>query len=342
MSKVVVTGGASFIGSHLVERLLKKGDEVWVLDDLSSGSIENLANIWTDISFSQLDLKDPTQARKSIPAGTDIIYHLAADHGGRGYVAARQVACSSNFALDRNVFEAAIDRGVPKVIFASSGCIYPMFLQGDPNEVLYLNEKDAGPPYDPDGLYGWAKMAAELTLTEMFKEVGIKSVSCRFFTVYGPRGKENHAVMAFIARTFIKQDPFVLWGDGSALRNWTYVDDIAEGMLRSSDLAETEGNFAINLGTMDRISVLEGVSTVIRTAQDYAYSNTYTPELIFEKNKPVGPLNRIADNEKMVRLLDLEPVLFVEGVERTLEWYFSTKDRNYIKENLERLLIERR
>src|SRR5438045_7362557 len=98
----------------------------------------------------------------------------------------------------------------------------------------------------------------ELCLQAYPSERGLKSVSCRFFTVYGERGVENHAVMAMIARAFIGQDPFEVWGDGSQIRNWTYVGDIAAGMIAAAE-SDVEDGTAINLGTMERTRVLDAV-----------------------------------------------------------------------------------
>jgi nucleoside-diphosphate-sugar epimerase len=335
-SNIVVTGGASFIGSHLVEKLLERGDTVRVLDNFSSGSEENLSHLpLSSLTISTYELLGRFTPR--LFEGVDIVYHLAADHGGRGYVETQQAACSANFEIDQKIFRFCQQAGVPKVIFASSGCIYPMNLQFDLDEIRYLKEEDAGPPYDPDGLYGWAKMAGELTLKRMCEESDgkMKGASCRFFTVYGPRGKENHAVIAFIARSFIGQDPFEIWGDGTAVRNWTYVDDIVDGMIASESLADKHGYDAINLGTMERTSVVEAVEYVNSLAG-------YKPEFKFLKDMPVGPLNRIANNTRMVSELGLAPVPFREGVKRTWEWYSQTKDRDAVAADLDRLLIARK
>ena len=113
--------------------------------------------------------------------------------------------------------------------------VYPNGLQADPSQVLYLGEDMVGPPYDADNMYGWAKLMAEMTLRAYYKDWGMKSACCRYFTVYGPRGVENHAVIAMIARAYIGQDPFVVWGTGEQIRNWTYVDDIVEGTIRAAE-----------------------------------------------------------------------------------------------------------
>lgn len=344
MSKVLVTGGASFIGSHLVETLVKRGDEVWVVDDLSSGDLENLTGVWADLQFIEKDLRDPYDALAATPKGLDTVFHLAADHGGRGYVELRQVACAINFVLDQNVFRAALEREVPKIVFASSGCIYPMYKQTSAKEMLYLRESEAGPPYDPDGLYGLAKLSGELLLREITKEYGTKTASCRFFTVYGPRGKENHAVIAMIARAFIKQDPFEIWGDGTQVRNWTHVDDIVEGLLASEALldAGAQDNLELNIGTTERTSVLQAAQMIVEAAQSHAGWAGYNPKFSFDTAKPTGPLNRVADNSRLLELTGHQMKPFYFGVAEVLEWYFATKDRDYVEEHLEELLIERK
>ncbi|MGH9196728.1 MAG: NAD-dependent epimerase/dehydratase family protein, partial [Acidimicrobiia bacterium] len=191
---VLVTGGASFIGSNLVEKLLHAGAKVRVVDDLSSGRKGNLSHVKDDIELVVTNLLDPSAAT-DVSKNQEVVFHLAADHGGRGYVDLHQSACATNMALDQNLFAAALASKVDKFVFASSGCIYPINIQNDLGEELYLTEEMAGPPYDPDGMYGWAKLGGELTLKALHKEKGLASASCRYFTVYGPRGIENHAVM---------------------------------------------------------------------------------------------------------------------------------------------------
>src|SRR5438046_8396758 len=155
---VLVTGGASFIGSHLDARLVDRGARVRVVDDLSSGRVENLRRYWEHggIEFHNSDLLEPGSAEKALDE-ISVVFHLAADHGGRGYVDLHQAACAINLVLDGLLFRACVKENVGKVVFASSGCIYPNYIQSDPKEILYLTEDKAGPPYDADNLYGWAK-----------------------------------------------------------------------------------------------------------------------------------------------------------------------------------------
>src|SRR5215471_20841726 len=196
--RILVTGGASFIGLHLVDRLVERGAvRIRVVDDLSSGRIENLRQHLQSGSVELVcdDLLLPGAAEGAVK-DIDVVFHLAAIHGGRGYVELHQAECAKNLALDGTLIKAAQEAGVEKFVFASSGCVYPNHLQQDVGEELYLTEEMAGPPYDSDGMYGWAKLMAELTLKAYYECYGMRSASCRFFTVYGEHGVENHAVMA--------------------------------------------------------------------------------------------------------------------------------------------------
>jgi nucleoside-diphosphate-sugar epimerase len=231
------------------------------------------------------------------------------------------------------MFRACLQENVEKVVFASSGCIYPNYIQRDPNEILYLTEDKAGPPYDADNLYGWAKLMAEMTLQAYHRDYGLKAASCRYFTVYGPRGHENHAVIAMIARSFVRQNPFVVWGNGEQIRNWTHVDDIVSGTICTAEVIN-DGT-AVNLGTMERTRVLDAAHEVLRYTGHKAAIELH-PEM------PTGPMNRVADNSLAKRLLGWEPkVNFMSGLRSTIDWYFSTKDRKKVAAELETLLTER-
>jgi len=165
------------------------------------------------------------------------------------------------------------------------------------------------------------------------REGKMKSVSCRYFTVYGPRGVENHAVIAMIARAFIQENPFVVWGTGEQVRNWTYVDDIIRGTILAAE--RLDDGTAVNLGTMERIRVLDAAEGILRMTGHNA-------SIEFHPDMPTGPYNRVASNRLAKRLLDWEPRIgFWEGLRRTIDWYFATKNRASIEADLGHLLIER-
>ena len=332
--EVLVTGGASFIGSHLVDALVNLGARVRVVDDLSSGRLENIRHHVDNgnVTVINADLKDPDVARKAVD-GMSIVFHLAADHGGRGYVDLHQAACATNLVLDGIVFRSCCEQKVEKLIYASSGCVYPNHLQTDPGKLQYLTEDMVGPPYDADNMYGWAKLMGEMTLRSAYHDWGMKAASCRYFTVYGERGHENHAVIAMIARAFVGQNPFVVWGTGEQIRNWTHVSDIVRGTILAAE--KIDDGTAVNLGTMERTRVIDAVKEVLRYTGHRA-------EIELHPEMPIGPLNRVADNAMARKLLGWEPqVKFIDGLRRTTDWYFSTKDRKQVRAILERRLTER-
>jgi len=333
--RVLVTGGASFIGSHVVEKLIERGTKkIRVVDDLSSGKLENIQK-YIDAGQVEFTKGDLLKEAVSISAvqNIDTIFHLAADHGGRGYVDLHQVACATNLALDNLLYQNAHKAGVEQIVFASSGCVYPNYIQTDTSKELYLTEDIVGPPYDADHMYGWAKLMSELTLQSYVREKKMKTASLRYFTVYGERGKEDHAVMAMIARAFVKHSPFTVWGTGEQIRNWTYVKDIAEGTLLAAE--KIADGTAINLGTMERIKVIDCAKKVLEYTGHKA-------EIKLEPDMPTGPMNRVADNSLARKLLGWEPtMLFDEGLKKTIDWYFNTKNIEEIKKNLDLKLTER-
>jgi len=176
-------------------------------------------------------------------------------------------------------------------------------------------------------MYNYAKLMAELTLKAYHTKWGLKGVSCRYFTVYGERGKEDHAVMAMIARAFVKQDPFLLWGNGEQVRNWTYVGDIVRGTILAAEAID-DGS-AVNLGTTERTRVLDAAREVLRyTGHDV--------EVALQPDMPTGPMNRVADNSRARELLGWEPEMaFLDGLHRTIDWYFQTKSVDEVRSVLD-------
>jgi UDP-glucose 4-epimerase len=330
----LVTGGASFIGSHLVDRLVDLGAIVRVVDNLSSGRLQNLQRhlAANRIELIEGSLLNPDVLSQAV-ARQQFIFHLAADHGGRGYVDLHQAACASNLALDSMLFLAAKRAGAEKVVYASSGCVYPNYKQQDPTESLFLSEEMVGPPFDADNMYGWAKLMGEMTLKAYVSDWGMKAASCRYFTVYGERGKEDHAVIAMIARAFIKQNPFDVWGNGQQVRNWTYVGDIVDGTIKAAE--NIDDGTAVNLGTMERTRVIDAVCEVLRYTGHHA-TIRFLPEM------PTGPMNRVADNALALERLNWRPTVgFIDGLHRTIDWYFANRKRADVSEGLELALTER-
>ena len=334
-TRTLVTGGASFIGSHLVDALVERGARVRVVDDLSSGTFDNIRGHVEAgrVEFIEADLADP-RAAAAAADGIGVVFHLAADHGGRGYIASHQVACSGNLVLDGVVFDACRRARVDKVVYASSGCVYPMHLQTDPSQVVYLAEEIVGPPYDADRLYGWAKLMGEMTLRAGFAETGARAACCRYFAVYGERCHENHALIAMIARAFVEQDPFIVWGNGEQIRSWTHVSDIVAGTLLAAE--KIDDGSAINLGTMERTRVIDAAREVLRYTKHRA-------EIVLQPDMPSGPLNRVPDISLAatrlgwVRRRSRSPTGFIGRSIGT----WQSKDREHVRSALATMLASR-
>jgi nucleoside-diphosphate-sugar epimerase len=345
--KVLVTGGASFIGSHLVDTLLKKEKTVLVADDFSSGKLTNLeypfnkkqSDHWSapNLEVIQGDLKDKSFTT-SLMKDVDIVFHLAALHGGRGYIDTHPAECCTNMILDQLVFETACAEGAKKLCFASSACVYPSYLQDETGSSYLLKEADADPfardKAFADLEYGWAKLMGEMALKAYRREYGLKTSAVRIFTAYGPRENETHAIVALIAKAFVKMDPYVIWGTGEQDRNFTYVQDIVDALVLASE--KIEDGSAVNAGRDDRITINKAAETV------FNITNWKPSKIAYDRSKPQGVASRAADLTRAKKILNWAPKgNYREGFEKTISWYFANKDKTEVKSKLEQLLMER-
>jgi nucleoside-diphosphate-sugar epimerase len=320
---VLVTGGASFIGSHLVDRLVELGSTITVVDNLSSGKLQNLSNSLGKVTFIKADLEyiSRTHLRK-IFKDQNKVFHLAAVHGGRGFITKHPADVCSNFAIDHHVFEACRDSNIDKVVFASTACVYPTKLQEEIGSDYKLKEEDSD-PFNIDGFlsadieYGWEKLMGEMQMISFMKQYGLKGCPVRFVTAYGPRENETHAIIALIYKALCKMDPYEIWGDGLQERDFTYVGDIVEGTIKSAE--KISDCTPINLGTGKKYSIIEVARTICGILK-------WKPSRFnFDKSKPVGALSRALDSSRAGGLLEWKPKIDLEeGLRLTIDWYAST------------------
>lgn len=334
-NRCLVTGGASFIGSHLVETLLTKGAHVRVADDLSSGTLTNLSSVRSEIEFFEGDLKHTDFAQKAT-AGCNIVFHLAADHGGRGYISTHPASCASNMALDNTVFEAAVKSGVEHITFASSACVYPTDIQEE-KQLLVESMVDFGKRGGAfaDEEYGWAKLMGELSLLAYRKQYGIKAASARISTAYGPRENESHALIALIAKAFIRQSPFEIWGNGEQTRGFTYVQDVVDGLILACE--NIDDGSAVNVGTSEYISLNRVADEIFDVMQ-------WRPPAGVKHllDKPVGVLHRALDgNYAKTKTGWVPKTTLEEGIRRTVEWYLANRNPEDVANRLNALLMQR-
>jgi nucleoside-diphosphate-sugar epimerase len=324
---VIVTGGASFIGSHLVEKLVSLGANVTVVDDLSSGNYDNLIAVKPRIKFIKTDLEyiEKHEMRK-IFRDQNILFHLAAVHGGRGYIQTHPADVCSNLSIDHHVFEAAAESGdmMENLVFASTACVYPPSRQGKLGSDYKLRESDSDPRILDDYMsadieYGWGKLMSEIQLNAFIDQYGLKGCPVRFVTAYGPRENETHAIIALIYKTMRMMDPYPIWGDGQQERDFTYVEDIVEGTILASE--RVFNGLPINLGTGQKHRLIDVVETI------FSIVNWKPTKINFEPSMPVGPLSRALDNTRARELLGWQPRYSLEqGLRKTIQWYKKTPE----------------
>lgn len=333
--KVAVTGGASFIGSHLVDALLSLGSKVLVIDDLSSGNKENLIT-HDNLVLQEVDLYRTTDVINL--DGVEVLFHLAAIHGGRGFIEQNSTLLLKNLTIDNNVFTQAENSRVGTIVFASSACAYPIGFQSSSQDRQFLKEQTAGKmdatPM-PDGMYGWTKLIGEYQLEKFADQSNVVARAARIFTAYGDRENESHAAIALMAKALLKMEPYPVWGDGEQTRNFTYVTDTVTGLLCLG--SDTEPGFEIcNVGTDQHITVNEFIKAIFETIK-------WSPERInHQLDKPAGVASRSSNNDRIMDKYGWQPQVGIsEGIDRTLNWYKELPSRPKTAQALEEKLISR-
>ena len=297
--KTLVTGGAGFIGSHLVDKLINEGNKVLVIDNLSAGRRENIN---PKAKFFKLDIRDFKRI-KPLFKGIDFIFHLAAIPRVPLSVKDPILTSDVNILGTVNVFKAAADNKVKRVIFASSSSVY-----GNQKK-LPLKEKTTPCPISP---YGLQKLVAEQFAKLFTLLYNIPIVSLRYFNVFGPRidfDSDYSLVIGKFLRLKKQGRPLTIFGDGNQTRGFCYVDDVVRATIMSAKSNKIKGGEIINIGSSDSQSV------------------NYLAKIIGGKKKylPVREgdvLHTKADISLAKKILGWTPtVSFEEGIRRTIKWF---------------------
>ena len=303
--RATVTGAGGFIGHHLVKRLKNEGFWVRGVDIKKPAFGPSPAD-----EFLVADLREPTNCRRAVE-GVEEVYQLAADMGGMGFISKAECEVLRNNALiNINMAHSAAERGVPHYFYSSSVCVYRDMEPGEPR----LTEDDAIPA-NPDNEYGWEKLYAERVAMAHGRRYGMKVRIARFENTYGPEGAWSggrEKAPAAICRKVAEAengDTIDVWGDGTAVRNYTYVDDLVEGvyLLMHSDL---EG--PVNIGGDEHVTVSDLVDTVIEVSGKR-----------IRKKYVEGPVGVQSRNFSKTRIKSLgwEAKLSLnEGIARTYPW----------------------
>ena len=310
MSKYMVTGGAGFIGSHIVNRLLNEGHEVVVVDNFLTGRRENLKHYVKDVEFHEVDIRDAAGIAKAMK-GVEYVYHQAALPSVPRSIENPIESHAVNVNGTLNVLVAARDAGVKRFVLAGSSAAY-----GDIEEEY----KHEGMPPNPKSPYAADKIAAENYLMAFNAVYDMETVVTRYFNVFGPRQDPLSAYAAVIplfAVAMIDDKAPTIYGDGTQSRDFTYIDNVVEGVRLAMESPNAPGQI-FNIACGDRISLLDLVEQLNRILGKSIQPNFAPPR--------VGDiLHSRASIDKARRLLNFEPkVSFGDGLARTLEWYAAS------------------
>ena len=249
--KYVVTGGAGFIGSHLIEKLVKQGDVVTVLDNLNTGKIENLKSVSKKINFVQNDIRD-FEVLRSLMKNVDGIFHQAAMASVQDSFRIPEKFHDVNVNGTENIFKIAKEFGI-KVVYASSSSVY-----GD-TSILPTTESDEKRPINP---YAKTKLEKD-KLAEQYAKNGLKVIGLRYFNVFGPRQSKEYAGVIKLFLERIQQGlPPLVNGDGLQIRDFVYVDDAVNANILSME-SDIDFEF-FNIGTGTTISILDLANIIIK------------------------------------------------------------------------------
>jgi len=308
MAHYLVTGGAGFIGSHLTEELVRRGHRVRVADSLITGKRSNLEHL-PGVEFLEGDLADLTFAQRSVD-GCDFVLHQAAIPSVPRSVQDPITSNTANVDATLKMLVAARDAGVKRLVFAASSSAY-----GD-TATLPKHEQMPTNPLSP---YALQKVVGEQYLRMFTVLYGLETVSIRYFNVFGPRQDPSSpysGVISVFATALLENRSPRIYGDGEQTRDFTYVANVVDGVLRACEAPKASGEI-INVATGGRISL----NTLFYAMRDVVGGNL---EPTYTDGRKGDVRDSQADIRKAKALLGYEPtVSFEEGIARTIAWYRS-------------------
>jgi nucleoside-diphosphate-sugar epimerase len=307
--RYLVTGGAGFIGSNTVDELVRRGHSVVVLDDLSSGKEENLAELRTKITLMKGNITDIEVVRKAMHEA-DYVMHLAARTSVPRSVKDPIETNKINIDGTLNVLVAARDAKVKRVMFAASSSAY--------GETATLPKVETMQP-EPISPYGVTKFVGELYLQTFGRCYGLENVALRYFNIFGPRQDPSSpysGVLAKFCTSFLEETQPVVFGDGEQTRDFTYVDNAVQANILACEAPNVSGK-VFNIGTGGRISL----NQVLKTLAEISGNRL---EAKYDPPRDGDIRDSQADISQAREYLDYDPqVMFEEGLRKTFDWYRS-------------------
>ncbi|MBI2453957.1 MAG: NAD-dependent epimerase/dehydratase family protein [Parcubacteria group bacterium] len=312
--KVLVTGGAGFVGSHLVSQLLEKGARVIVPIRLNAVGIpKNLVSVSNDIEIIPMDLED-LETLKFNFKGVDMVMHLAASIGGVQFSSVRQASIfQDNLRPFMKVIEAARQAHVSRFLVCSSACVYPADVAHPTSE----SEGFKGFPQVTNEGYGMAKRMQEYLGMKYVEEFGMDVRIARPFNGYGPRDdfdlSTSHVIPALIRKVFSADAEIEVWGDGTATRSFIYVDDFARGLLSVAEKGPV--GQAVNIGSDHEVSMRDLVNIIVRLCGKEI-------KIKWNLNKPIGQQRRSCDTSLARASMGFSAEVKLEdGLKKTIGWF---------------------
>jgi len=314
---VVVGGAGGFIGGHLVGELLRRG-----AGNVRAVDVKPLSEWYQSFEETdrrQLDLRDLAACREAVE-GAGLVYNLAADMGGMGFIENHKALCMLSVLINTHLLMASRDAGVERFFFASSACVYADYKQTSA-EVTALKEEDAYPAMPEDG-YGWEKLFSERMCRHFQEDFGIAARVGRYHNVYGPHGtydggreKAPAAICRKIAEAKLSGlHEIEIWGDGEQTRSFMFIDDCLEGTRR---LTESEVAEPLNIGSNELVTINELVSIVEGIAG-------ISVKRRYDLGAPQGVRGRNSDNTLIQERLGWQPAIGLEqGLEQTYRWVYD-------------------
>jgi nucleoside-diphosphate-sugar epimerase len=313
---IVVCGGGGFIGGHLVADLLRQGKNVRAID---VKPLDEWFQVFPDVDNQQLDLREKSAGEQAVRDAA-IIYNLAADMGGMGFIENNKALCMLSVLVNTHLLMAAKDAGVKRFFYASSACVYAADKQTDP-DVTALKEEDAYPAMPEDG-YGWEKLFSERMCRHFREDFGLETRIARYHNVYGPNGTYDggrEKAPAAICRKVITaklsgNHEIEIWGDGKQTRSFMWIDDCVKGtqMILAEDHVDP-----LNLGSSELVTINQLVDIVEGIAG-------VKLERHYNLAAPKGVNGRNSDNTLIHKLFGWEPSTRLrDGLERTYRWIYD-------------------
>ena len=315
--KIVVCGGGGFIGGHLIADLLKQGQRDIRAVDIKP--FEEWYQRFPETENLELDLQDKSACEQSLK-GTAVVYNLAADMGGMGFIENNRALCMLSVLINTHLLMAAKKYGVERFFYASSACVYAADKQVS-EDVVALKESDAYPAMPEDG-YGWEKLFSERMCRHFREDFGLTTRVARYHNVYGPHGTYDggrEKAPAAICRKVIQaklsgKHEIEIWGDGRQTRSFMYIDDCLKGTqaILASDIIEP-----INLGS-NEIVTINGLVDIIEAIAGIKLKRSYNLKA------PKGVNGRNSDNTVIQKYLGWQPdIRLRDGLEKTYRWIYD-------------------